>query len=156
MGLPCLPLAVDLAVVERGQQEGHAPREDVLDARDADGRTPAHVAAAAGGARAGPTLRALAAARADLDVADRLGQRVAHLVARARCADGEVPRDKTRGMTIRPAAPTSAAWRACATALRVLTAPVPTITRNPACTSRATPSCRHASSSNGQSPIDPQ
>ena len=66
------------------------------------------------------------------------------------------PRDSTRGITIRPAAPTFAAWAAWATALAVFTAPVPTMTLQPAPVRRATPSIRCSSVSKGQSPIEPQ
>ncbi len=55
------------------------------------------------------------------------------------------PRDRTRGMTIRPWAPTFWAWAAWATAEAVLTAPVPTMTGMPALTRRSTPSMRCAS-----------
>ena len=71
------------------------------------------------------------------------------------CADSTVPRESTRGITIKPLAPTCCACSASATAVRVLTAPVPTITGMPAPTSRSTPSMRSASVSSGQSPIEP-
>ena len=88
--------------------------------------------------------------------AGRSGAAASTVLKWSLCAATEVPRDRMRGISISPFAPTFCAWVACCAASLVFTAPVPTTTGTPASTRRSTPSIRSASVRSGQSPIDPQ